>query len=345
MSSSAVSDQIRLTFPAAGPRAATYAFPLRVPFDPCGFGGCPCPPGLHNLGTDVCVDIDECSDTQYVCDMRTACNNFDGGYNCTACPPGYSGTGRTGCMDVDECASAPCQHGGTCYPRDDSYECACTEGWSGHSCTEWIPCNWYEDSCPDTSVCTSPGPGEINCVCPGGFKFSADGQRCVDVDECAVSPAVEACAATDLDACAMADISSADVETSQQTCEGAGKCVYTAEVTENTVSTNTSSACLPLSFIDEPPVCCPAQFWGHTYARNTTDGALSNSRSKFPNWSTDSSCVAGVVRGDRDFCVRWNSRCNPRHQHWASGLRSNGNVQLHHSDLRSKFNCHLRSVR
>lgn len=38
-------------------------------------------------------------------------------------------------IDIDECASQPCQNNGTCIDLINDYQCNCTDGFRGTTCT------------------------------------------------------------------------------------------------------------------------------------------------------------------------------------------------------------------
>jgi hypothetical protein len=85
--------------------------------------------------------------------------------------------------DTFECASSPCQYGGTCLERIQSYVCVCSLGFSGAQCQTDI------DECASTP-CANGGTCDdlVNgwsCVCAAGFS----GVQCqTNIDECASQP-------------------------------------------------------------------------------------------------------------------------------------------------------------
>ena len=101
-----------------------------------------CAPGYASTGTDICVDIDECSDAN-VCGVNELCVNLAGSFQCgclpgyslnneglcLACATGYAPTGIGSCVDVDECAAASiCGSNATCENTPGAFTCSCNEG-------------------------------------------------------------------------------------------------------------------------------------------------------------------------------------------------------------------------
>ena len=39
-------------------------------------------------------------------------------------------------LDIDECDNDPCEHGGTCVDKVNSYSCNCLPGYTGAECQE-----------------------------------------------------------------------------------------------------------------------------------------------------------------------------------------------------------------
>ena len=104
------------------------------------------------------LDIDECKDENYVCDVNANCTNTYGSYNCT-CKEGYTGDGRS-CSgtnliiikfdffsffkvtfytslvssDIDECnnGSHVCDVNANCTNNNGSHNCTCKEGYTGN---------------------------------------------------------------------------------------------------------------------------------------------------------------------------------------------------------------------
>jgi hypothetical protein len=38
-------------------------------------------------------------------------------------------------VDINDCKLNPCQNGGTCVDKVNSYQCICKEGWEGEICS------------------------------------------------------------------------------------------------------------------------------------------------------------------------------------------------------------------
>lgn len=110
---------------------------------------------------------------------------------------------------IDPCLTQPCNNGGTCVNRKDSFQCICARGFSGVLCENGPECN----NCPkgteciagqccesdfsgkqckqvEGEVCNCLNGGTCNgntsvCICPEGF----DGAICKnDIDECIQNP-------------------------------------------------------------------------------------------------------------------------------------------------------------
>ncbi|XP_069699509.1 fibrillin-2-like isoform X2 [Periplaneta americana] len=145
---------------------------------------CECFPGYQKGESEVCEDIDECSELNYC--HGGQCTNTAGSFNCI-CPPGFdvSSDGKL-CIDHDECSQTGMCANGQCINMDGSFKCQCHSGFilspSGHACVDIDEC--YENA----RVCLKGRceniPGSYRCVCQSGFTPSLDGTFCVDLDEC-----------------------------------------------------------------------------------------------------------------------------------------------------------------
>ncbi|KAM6930619.1 hemicentin-1 [Xenentodon cancila] len=149
---------------------------------------CACPSGFTiSTDTNMCQDIDECSQSSHMCHYNQQCVNTVGTYRCQAkCGPGFkpSITG-TSCEDVDECqesAVSPCQH--QCLNTLGTYRCICHPGYqlSGNRCIDINEC--MRNVCPAHQQCRNT-EGGYQCFdsCPAGMT-SAESGACVDIDEC-----------------------------------------------------------------------------------------------------------------------------------------------------------------
>jgi hypothetical protein len=72
----------------------------------------------------------------FPCQHQGVCREDSGassGFTC-ACKPGWAGT--TCEIDIDECASSPCENGGACEHRIDSFKCSCLVGFRGETCAK-----------------------------------------------------------------------------------------------------------------------------------------------------------------------------------------------------------------
>ncbi|XP_022081009.1 adhesion G-protein coupled receptor G4-like [Acanthaster planci] len=84
-----------------------------------------------------CMDIDECQDEAlYDCHGNATCINVAGSYRCMCLEAqGYRGDGKV-CTPFDLCESGPCLNQGRCTSSlgSGSYECECTQDFTGVSC-------------------------------------------------------------------------------------------------------------------------------------------------------------------------------------------------------------------
>ncbi|XP_077539840.1 uncharacterized protein LOC144152446 [Haemaphysalis longicornis] len=98
-----------------------------------------------NTTSKQCVDIDECATITHTCRDDQTCENRRGGFTCK-CPVGYRVT-PSGCEDINECVRS-----------------------FGRVCC-------FNSECINT-------PGSYECQCRPGFEKGANGQTCIDVNEC-----------------------------------------------------------------------------------------------------------------------------------------------------------------
>ncbi|KAI8484244.1 WD repeat-containing protein 70 [Branchiostoma belcheri] len=74
-------------------------------------------------------------------------------------------------MYLNECASNPCQNGGTCLDRVNSYVCACRIGFDGDLCENDIDyCD--PNPCPASWTCVDQVVG-FHCEVPHGAKAAS----------------------------------------------------------------------------------------------------------------------------------------------------------------------------
>lgn len=116
-------------------------------------------------------EIDKCAK----CDSHARCDNG----NCV-CMEGWVGDGQT-CSPKEgggppgsrasPCESNPCQNGGQCIDRGSSYQCLCSEGFSGDNCELSVgrenPCE--PNPCQNGGQCRVVEDKPV-CICPEGFE-------------------------------------------------------------------------------------------------------------------------------------------------------------------------------
>lgn len=91
---------------------------------------CDCPKGFISDKQRICVDEDECANSNGGCSQR--CDNFPGNFRCS-CAYGYTlQQDKKACQDIDECTKYPflCQH--KCMNLPGSYRCVCPETKKAH---------------------------------------------------------------------------------------------------------------------------------------------------------------------------------------------------------------------
>lgn len=87
---------------------------------------CDCPKGFVNHRHKICIDENECANSNGGCDQ--VCQNYPGSYRCS-CKYGFMlQSDRKSCKDIDECSrySFLCQH--KCVNTPGSYKCTCPPG-------------------------------------------------------------------------------------------------------------------------------------------------------------------------------------------------------------------------
>lgn len=150
---------------------------------------CDCSTGYKKLDTNICADIDECSDVHYTLCPRqeSTCFNTPGSYKCL-CKDGFRESGRSNsCNDIDECLENPniCGSNSICLNTYGSYKCRCQHGFKlssdGKSCDDIDECSSNLRLC--IGICDNI-PGSYSCRCPSGFRLDPSRRICEDIDEC-----------------------------------------------------------------------------------------------------------------------------------------------------------------
>uniref|UniRef100_A0A6M2DYH6 Putative conserved secreted protein n=1 Tax=Xenopsylla cheopis TaxID=163159 RepID=A0A6M2DYH6_XENCH len=152
-----------------------------------------CPAG-YERSRDICVDINEC-ERKNVCPRFQHCVNTMGSYNCInsiKCRHGFKLNEDNQCQDIDECSEGlhECTVGQLCKNRAGSYVCHCPPGHymtKDKKCEDINECEKYGSRICHKAVCRNT-IGSFHCDCKAGYRSREDGQRCVDIDECAETP-------------------------------------------------------------------------------------------------------------------------------------------------------------
>eukprot|EP00058_Branchiostoma_floridae_P007025 XP_002592513.1 hypothetical protein BRAFLDRAFT_69004 [Branchiostoma floridae] len=127
------------------------------------------PHDLNSTETDICEDIDECSNNNGGCNHT--CVNTAGSYHCT-CRTGYQLSGTHDCIDINECDNnnGGCDH--NCTNTAGGYHCTCRDGYQlsgSHNCTDVDECSSSNGGCAHN--CTNT-VGGYYCTCRTGFQLS-----------------------------------------------------------------------------------------------------------------------------------------------------------------------------
>ncbi|CAL1295961.1 unnamed protein product [Larinioides sclopetarius] len=92
------------------------------------------------------------------------------------------------CREIMEpCLPNPCSNDGKCTRLSvDSYNCTCSEGYSGSRCTESDYCilNGGNTFCGDADCKNEPGLEIYYCSCASGQYFDYASRKCLDIDFC-----------------------------------------------------------------------------------------------------------------------------------------------------------------
>ena len=146
---------------------------------------CHCDAGFGPIADNGnCADIDECAPNgTNDCDINALCTNTAGSYTCE-CNPGYTGDGET-CNDVDECSDMTndCDTNAICTNTAGSFTCQCGAAYQGDgkSCTDIDECSMDPTPCDTNAACENTDGG-YTCTCNSGY--AGDGSTCTDIDEC-----------------------------------------------------------------------------------------------------------------------------------------------------------------
>ncbi|KAK0067662.1 fibrillin-3, partial [Biomphalaria pfeifferi] len=149
---------------------------------------CFCKIGYDLVGTEQCVDQDECKFNN-LCSYKAGCINTPGSFNCS-CPAGQMldndgrscvacGSGKWGINCANDCA---CSSFGT-LRCDAKIGCICKAGLTGQYCDKDVDeCISGLLKCTSTENCVNTY-GSALCQCIDGYTRVGDG--CQDINECA----------------------------------------------------------------------------------------------------------------------------------------------------------------
>ncbi|XP_046582538.1 delta-like protein B [Haliotis rubra] len=86
-------------------------------------------------GDNCNKDIDECTESDQMCQHGGTCTNTNGSFEC-ACAEGIKGKL---CENIiNQCALEPCLNGGTCDGNESDFKCACPAGSTGDTCADKV---------------------------------------------------------------------------------------------------------------------------------------------------------------------------------------------------------------
>jgi hypothetical protein len=136
---------------------------------------CVCKGGFKKSGKD-CINVNECKEGDYPCDLSADCTDTVGSYECT-CKPFYTASGKA-CIDFDECKT----NNGGC-GDSSAFKCTNVVG-ASPTCTDIDECETKTAKCSLDADCKNT-TGGYKCTCKPGFQ--GDGEACTDLDECKTS--------------------------------------------------------------------------------------------------------------------------------------------------------------
>jgi len=151
---------------------------------------CSCYAGykLDAADSTMCINIDECTDSQFPDSCDQICMDTSPGYTCS-CNVGYIlTTGGRLCTDINECMDGtndcdPVSE--NCFNNEGSYVCNCKTGFvmTGSNCSDINECDGV-NLCSADADCTNT-VGSYVCTCKSGYL--GNGETCVEINECALA--------------------------------------------------------------------------------------------------------------------------------------------------------------
>ncbi|XP_052387440.1 latent-transforming growth factor beta-binding protein 4 isoform X5 [Carassius gibelio] len=147
---------------------------------------CHCQTGFTtNPERTVCLDVNECLDSERVVCGSQRCENTIGSFRCLAsCEPGYHITASGECVDINECANETvCGHHAFCQNLIGTYQCVCDRGYEsigdGQMCVDVNECETMQGVC-GSARCWNV-EGSFTCECENEQEeFDPFADQCVN---------------------------------------------------------------------------------------------------------------------------------------------------------------------
>ena len=144
---------------------------------------CECRDGFErNQTSRICVDIDECSMNERVCDENAYCVNTDGSFKCR-CRKGFFGNGLS-CFK-GSCSDSNCGKNRKC-KSPTTLDCECKEGFKLNGLSVCVDIDECQKFCKENiSRKCENNQGSFTCSCKEGFYRETNKTfLCSDLNEC-----------------------------------------------------------------------------------------------------------------------------------------------------------------